>query len=121
MKNWVSERPDFIASLQAIPQHETGFRSPLRQGRKFDLAYEGDESGAWMIHYALLDEKRCLLPHNVACQGEANAYFRILNPELRKTVHKQRVKPGTQFFIVVGSQKIAKGVVTEVLHLLDKD
>lgn len=120
VEEWVYERPDFAASLRAIPQPETVLRSSLRQGIKFDLMYEGDESGAWMIYYALLDGERRLLPHGVVCQGEVKAYFRILNPELRATVHKQRVKPGIRFFVVVGSHKVAEGVVTEVLHLSDK-
>jgi len=88
VEEWVYERPDFSASLQTVPQPETGFRSSLRQGIKLDLMYEGDESGAWMIYYALLDGERRLLPQGVVCKGEVKAYFRVLNPELRATVHK---------------------------------
>lgn len=47
VEKWVYERPDFSASLQAIPQPETGLRSSLRQGIKLDLMYEGDKSVAW--------------------------------------------------------------------------
>jgi hypothetical protein len=43
VEKWVYERPDFAASLQAIPQPEIGFCSSLRQGRQFDLMYEGEE------------------------------------------------------------------------------
>jgi hypothetical protein len=121
VEEWVYERPDFAASLQAIPQPETDLRSSLRQGIKLDLMYKGDESGAWMIYYALLDEERRLLSQGVVCHSEVKAYFRVLNPELRLTVHKQRVKPGIRFFVVVGSHKVAEGIVTEVLHLLDED
>lgn len=116
VEEWVYERPDFAASLQSIPQPETGFRCSLRQGIKLDLMYEGDESSAWMIYYALLDEENRLLPNGALYQGEVKAYFRVLNPELRAKVHQQRINPGMRFFVVVGSHKVAEGIVTEVLY-----
>lgn len=73
-----------------------------------------------MVYYALVDGERRLLPQGVVCQGEVKAYFRVLNLELRAT-HKQRVKPGIRFFVVIGSHKVAEGIVTEVLHLSDED
>ena len=112
-------QPDFAAQLRAIPQPSTGLRSPLRQGLKLDLMYESDENQAWMIHFALLDMKGKLLPHMTECQGEVDAYFRVVNLELRATVHRQRLKPGIRFYVVIGSHKVAEGTVTKVLHLLD--
>jgi hypothetical protein len=120
VEEWVYQQPDFAAQLKVIPQSKTGI-SLLRQGMKHDFMYEGDKNCAWMVHYALLDAERNLLPEGTLCEGEVKAYFRVLNSELRLTVHKQRIKPGTKFYVVAGSYKVAEGVVTEVLHLLDED
>ena len=121
VEEWVYKQPDFAAQLKPISQPKTGDRSLLRQGMKHDFIYEEDRSGAWMIHYALLDGQRNLLPEETLCEGEVKASDRVLNSELRLTVHKQRIQPGTKFYVVAGSHKVAKGVVTEVLHLVDKD
>ncbi|NJL78169.1 MAG: hypothetical protein HC836_02825 [Richelia sp. RM2_1_2] len=82
--------------------------------------YEEDQSGAWMIYYALLNTERNLLPQGTVCRDKVKAYFRILNPELR-VIHKQLIKPEIKFYVVVGSHKVAEGVVTEVLHLVNKN
>jgi hypothetical protein len=121
VEEWVYQQPDFAAQLKPILQSKTGVRFLLRQGMKHDFKYEGDRSGAWMIHYALLDAERNLLPSETLCEGEIKAYFRVLNPELRLAVHKQRIQSGTKFYVVAGSHKIAEGVVTEVLHLVDEN
>ncbi len=121
VEEWVYKQPDFAAQLKAIPQPKTGIRSLLRQGMKHDFMYEGDRSAAWMIHYALLDAERSLLPPETLCEGEVKVYFRVLNLELRLTVHKQRIQPGTKFYVVAGSHKVAEGVVTQVLHLADEN
>lgn len=121
VEEWVYEQPDFAAQLKAIPQPKTGIRSSLRQGIKLDFMYEGDKNCASMIHYALLDGERNLLPDGTLCEGEVKAYFRVLNLELRLTVHKQRIQPGIKFYVVAGSHKVAEGVVTEVLHLADEN
>lgn len=121
VEEWVYQQPDFAAQLKAIPQSKTGVRFLLRQGMKHDFMYEGDKNRAWMIHYALLDAERNLLPEGTLCEGEVKAYFRVLNPELRLTIHKQRIQPGIKFYVVAGSYKVAEGVVTEVLHLVDEN
>lgn len=121
VEEWVYKQPDFAAQLKAIPQPKTGIRSLLRQGIKLDFMYEGDESVAWMIYYALLNAETNLLPQGTVCGDEVKAYFRVLHPELRVKVHKQRIKPGIKFYVVVGSQKVAEGVVTEVLDLGDEN
>lgn len=38
-----------------------------------------------------------------------------------RVTHKQRIKAGIRFCVVVGSHKVAEGVVTEVLHLVDEN
>lgn len=115
---WVYDRPDFAAQLKTIPQ--TKFRSALRQGLKLDLMYEADEKQIWMVHYALLDSEGNCLPQYTVCEGEVKAYFRVVDSELRLTVHKQRIQPRTRFYVVIGPVKIAEGVVTEVLGLLNE-
>lgn len=120
VEEWVYQQPDFAAQLKVIPQSNTGI-SLLRQGMKHDFKYEEDRSGAWMIYCALLDAERNLLPEGTLCEGEVKAYFRVLNSELRLTVHKQRIQSGTKFYVIAGSHKVAEGVVTEVLHLLGED
>jgi hypothetical protein len=121
VEQWVYEQPDFAAQLKAISRQKTGLRASLRQGVKLDLMYEGDERSAWMIYYALLDAEGKLLPQGDVCKGEVRAYFRVLDPELRITVHKQRIQLGVKFYVVIGSNKVAEGVVTEVLYLADKN
>lgn len=118
VEEWVYSQPDFKAQLNVISQPATGRRFTLRQGFKLDLMYEGDVKQAWMIHYALLDADENLLPEGTLCESEVKAYFRVVNPELRVTVHRQRIKIGTQFYVVAGRYKVAQGVVTEVLGLL---
>lgn len=121
VEEWVYTQPDFLARLQAIPKPSTGRGSPLRQGLKLDLMYEGDENRAWMVHFALLDAEGNLLPHMTECLKEVDAYFRVVNLELRATVHSLRLKPGTRFYVVVGLHKVASGIVTKVFHLQDND
>lgn len=120
VEEWVYKQPDFAAQLNPIPQPTTGIRSLLVQGIKLDFMYEEDENRAWMIYYALLNSKGNLLSHRTVCEQQVNAYFRILNPQLRP-IHKQRIKVGIRFYVVAGSYKVAEGVVTEVLHLVDEN
>lgn len=119
---WIYEQPDFAAQLKAIPQPQTGVRSSLRQRLRLDLMYETDinTKSAWMVYYALLDPEGNLLPEGSVCEGKVEAYFRILDLELRETVHKQFIKSGTRFYVVAGAHKVAEGFVTEVLRLLDE-
>lgn len=118
VEEWVYKQPDFAAQLNPIPQPKNGIRSFLVQGIKLDFMYEEDENRAWMIYYALLNSEGNLLSHRITCEQEVKAYFRILNPQLRP-IHKQRIKLGIRFYVVVGSHKVAEGVVTQVLHLVD--
>ncbi|MDM9385071.1 hypothetical protein QUB80_30920 [Chlorogloeopsis sp. ULAP01] len=83
--------------------------------------YEGDENQAWMVHFALLDAEGNLLPPMSECQRTVNAYFRVVNSKLRTTIHKERLKPGVRFYVVVGLHKVAEGTVTKILHLLDEE
>ena len=120
VEEWVYKQPDFAAKLNPIPQPKNGIRSFLLQGIKLDFMYEGDENRAWMIYYALLNSKGNLLSPKTVCEQEVKAYFRVLNPQLRP-IHKQCIKPGIRFYVVVGSHKVAEGVVTEVLNLGDEN
>ncbi|AFY53910.1 hypothetical protein Riv7116_1345 [Rivularia sp. PCC 7116] len=120
VEEWVYKKPDFAAQLNPIPQPKHGVRSFLVQGIKLDFMYKEDENRAWMIYYALLNSEGNLLSYRSVCEQQVKAYFRVLNPQLR-SIHKQRIKPGIRFYVVVGSHKVAECVVTEVLHLVDEN
>jgi hypothetical protein len=50
-------------------------------------------------------------------KGKANMY--IINDELRKTVHRERIREGVCFHLVEGRKVVADGTVTRILGLFE--
>jgi len=123
-EDWVAERPDFKARVRFLSKEEGGRqRAPVLQGIRCDFQYndkyeDDPPNQVWMIYPAFLDDAGALLPVRSEIPKQCEATFRILNSDLRH-VHRARLRPGSKFWLVEGSHRIAEGLVTTLLGLCE--
>ena len=70
-----------------------------------------------MIWPMFLDSDGQEIPKGQQTSGKGRANFYIVSDQLRKEVHLDRIKIGTKFFMMEGSQKVARCTVRRVLAL----
>jgi translation elongation factor EF-Tu-like GTPase len=109
----------FKARITFLSPEEGGRKTPCGQGYRPGFKYEDDPNHAWMIFPRFLDESGAEVPDGALVPKESDALMFILDDELRKTVHQERIKPGVRFFLMEGPRIVAKGVVTAILDLFD--
>ncbi len=113
--------PDFEAEVRFLAPEEggrTGQWGPPSQGYRPDVRYDDDLSDeAWMFLPRFLDEHGHELPQGTPIAQLSRAHFYILNDELRRTVHRRRLREGVYFHICEGSRRVAECRVTKILAL----
>ena len=90
------------------------------QDYRCDWAYEGDDikkTGIYMIYPEFVDNDGNVLEKNVQVPAEGFARMWILNKELRKMIHKTRIKIGTKGFFMEGNEHVAEAKVTRIVRL----
>jgi hypothetical protein len=112
---------DFEVKYRFLSFEEGGRKTGTPfQGYRCDWAYEGDDikkTGIYMIHpeFTDNDEKVLALNTQIPVAGIARMY--ILNKELRKTIHKKRIKVGVKGFFMEGNKHVAEAEVTRIIGL----
>ena len=110
--------PDFEADVRFLTPEEGGRKGPAVQGYRPDLQYDDDEPDeAWMIWPRFLHPSGNELPDGALIPQCAKAQFYIVNDELRRTIHRERIREGVRFHICEGPHRVASGRVTKILSL----
>lgn len=115
------KQPDFEVNYRFYVESEGGRKSgsPLQHYR-CDWAYESDDvsrSGVFMIYPEFLDANGEVIQDKVRVPISGRATMWILNPDLRREVHRVRIAEGTRGYFMEGGRRVAEAVVTKVLGL----
>jgi translation elongation factor EF-Tu-like GTPase len=110
---------DFEAEVRFISNDDRGRKGPVFQGYRADIQYE-DLDGIWMVWPKFIDEAGVELPNNTVVPRVSNANFYIVNDELRRTFHQNRLRIGVRFYICEGAKKVAVCRVVKILSLYEK-
>ena len=113
--------PDFEAEVRFLTPEEggrTGRYGPPRQGYRPDIHYDDDPTdGIWTVWPRFLDESGQELPKDTPIPQTSRAHFYIINDELRRTVHRERLREGVRFHICEGAHRVAACRVTKIVSL----
>jgi Elongation factor Tu C-terminal domain len=112
--------PDFEAQIRLLSAAEGGRRTlpPLRGWRAmFRYADEPHGHHAWEIWPAVLVPNEApetwVAGAPITEARSVHAHMFILNAELRRSVHLERISPGTRFFVQEGQRVVGEGIVTK--------
>jgi hypothetical protein len=76
------------------------------------------KDGVFMIHHQFTDSfGNIISSDNFPVPIEGTARLWILSPEMRNTVHRDRLRVGTKYFIMEGSRKVGVGIITAIIGL----
>jgi translation elongation factor EF-Tu-like GTPase len=110
--------PDFEAEVRFLTVEEGGRKTAASQGYRPDIHVDDDHSDLlWMIWPRFLDENGAELPDGTEVPQVCRAHFYIVNPELRRTVHRQWLRDGARFHLSEGQRRTAACRVTKILSL----
>lgn len=114
-KNYSRIRTDFVVRWTFLP----GKRR--KQGYRSDLRYKGDEEQNWVIWPIFLTNAG--VPYEdsaeVPLDRPIEAAMVIIFDDSKVSVHRNRIKIGTEFYMCEGSLIVAEGVVTRITGLFD--
>lgn len=86
-----------------------------------DFSYKGDnveKNGVYMIWPEFEDAKgRVITDVNYPIPVKGTARMFIVNPKMRSDIHCKRARVGTECFFMIGSRKIAKAKIIEIVDL----
>ncbi len=112
---------DFEVSYKFLSSEEGGRRSGLpKQGYRCDWLYSGEDiegSVVYMIWPEFEDAQGLALPNGTQVFLRGKARMRILNSDLRRTVHRQLLRVGTKGYFVEGRTRVAEAEVVRILAL----
>jgi translation elongation factor EF-Tu-like GTPase len=111
----VTRLPDFRAVVTFISKEAGGRASQPFQGYRPDLAYKTGAFELFMIWPRFLDATLVEYGAGISIPNPCTANFWIMNAELEKTIHRKRIRPGTEFWMCEGNRKVASVVVEELL------
>jgi hypothetical protein len=111
--------PDFIVKYRLYSPEEGG-RKVTFQHLRCDFMYEGEHptrDGIYMIHPQFLDTNGKAIQDGIQVPLEGNASMWILVPEMRGTVHQERIKVGTRGHFMEGGRKVGDVEVVQIAQL----
>ncbi|MBP6864461.1 MAG: hypothetical protein KBC32_04220 [Candidatus Didemnitutus sp.] len=108
--------PDFRARVRFLSEEEGGRKSLARQGYRPDLAYKEGAFELFMIWPRFVDDALKEKEDGAEIPASSQADFGIVSPELKDAVHRQRIRPGTEFWMCEGQKKVAEVIVTDLLE-----
>jgi translation elongation factor EF-Tu-like GTPase len=115
---------DFEAVIRIFTSEEGGRLTPTFNGIRWDFCYADDrpEERLWAIYPDFFDSSGNTIPRDVPLPMAIESCTRmsVLNDEIRKTVHRERIQVGTQFFCHEGARRVAIGRVTKITGLFDE-
>jgi hypothetical protein len=118
-------RRDFVVSYQLQLDPRLDGRQSLRQGQRTDFCYaedytESSDLNIYMIYPEFLDQDGSVIRGTAEKIPDFGfAYMWILDEKLR-SFHRERLNIGTAGFMVVGSFRIARLVVTNIDGMNDR-
>lgn len=122
MKRLYENQDAFEAEITIFTESEGGRKSPPLNGIRWDMAYEVDEPQGklYMVWPEFIDESGDAIDSGIPLKGTLKARMHILSEEM-VDLHAKRISVGTIFFSMEGIKKVAKGVVTRVTGLADRN
>jgi hypothetical protein len=111
---------DFEVLIRIYRADEGGRKQPPNNGIRWDFCYAGDSiDHLYMIFPDFYDMSGSSLPQDqpLPIDRELSARMLILNDEFRVSMHRERIKVGTQFFCHEGTKAVATGYVTRITGL----
>ena len=123
MRRLYEHKDDFEAEIVILTRAEGGRDTPPLNGIRWDLMYEDDDEGApclYIIWPEFIDANGDALPRDVPLSGTLRARMHIINDEFAKSLHKNRIRVGTRFFMMEGAHKVARGTVSRITGLIDR-
>src|SRR5579871_96944 len=109
----------FRARISFLTAEEGGRQHSCLQGYRPDFMYEDEPDRGWMIWPRFLDENGAVLADGSPIPMECEALMCILNDELRRSVHQERIEPGVRFRLCEGNRVVATGVVVAITRQFD--
>lgn len=112
-------RPDFIVNYRLYTPPEGG-RKVTFQYLRCDFLYDGDDpqqDGIYMIHPEFLNIDGSPLGEDLPVPLEGRASMWILNPEMRRSIHRARARVGVKGYFVEGVRKIGEVTIDEIVAL----
>jgi len=70
-----------------------------------------------MVWPRFIDKSGQELPNDTEIPQTSRADFYIVNDEMRRTVHRQRLREGVRFHLSEGRHRVASCRVTKILNL----
>ena len=114
---------DFIVKYRFYSLEEGGRKTLPRQGYRCDFLYENEDpqkDGIYAIYPEFLDEKNKIIEDtSKSVDNIGKALMWIMNPELRHTVHVDKIKVGTKGYFVEGAHKIAEVEVVSIDYIIE--
>ena len=115
-------RNDFEVSYRFLLDVEGGRKNQnIYQGYRCDWVYadfeEAEPRQAWMIWPLFLNANGEFVPKGTQVPSSGIAHMMIVDLELRRTIHRDRIRPGVKGFFVEGLHKVAEATVVRVVEL----
>ncbi|MGO1073684.1 hypothetical protein [Lysobacter sp. CA199] len=115
---------DFEAIIRIYTFAEGGRISAPLNGIRWDFGYADDSfaDGLYMIWPDFLDESGQSMPCDtpLPIDVELPARMTVVVDEMRREVHRDRIRPGVTFYCHEGPKRVAVGRVTRITGLHDE-
>ena len=112
---------DFEATIRIIREDESGRRSPVFNGIRWDFCYAEDDpkTGIWMVYPDFHDAVGESIPEDrpLPVDVQIPARMFVLVDEMREEVHRKMVRVGGCFYCHEGLRRVAEGTITRVTGL----
>ena len=112
---------DFEATIRILTELEGGRKNPAFNGIRWDFSYAADDARdqLYMIWPDFFSESGDSLPKDqpLPLSTELPARMTVVVDEMRTQVHRNRIKPGVEFYCHEGPNRVAVGRVTRITGL----
>lgn len=112
---------DFEATIRILSEVEGGRRTAPFNGIRWDFSYaaDGAPDQIYMIWPDFFSSSGDSLPKDqpLPLSAELSARMTIVVDEMRRQVHRARIKPGVEFYCHEGLKRVAVGCVTRITGL----
>ena len=119
MQRLYDDPGDFEAMIRIYSAGEGGRDTPAYNGIRWDFSYADDPETLYMIWPDFYDEHGDSLPTDqpLPVGIDLPARMVVLVKEMRKTVHRLRIREGVAFYCMEGPHRVAEGRVTRITNL----
>ena len=117
-----ARRPDFRVRYEWISDQAAGLHQKVLQHIRCDFSYEGDDvmqDGVYMVWPEFEDEDGNPFPEGAVVPAIGTASMWIVSPDMRVKAHREKAQLGTRGYFVVGSKRIARAEIVEIIGIHD--